>query len=183
MRRWLRLVGETAPRSHRPKVPGASRRSASIPAWLRPLASRASLMVTIRVYHLTMPTASCTLRVVAGAWREPPPTVETPRIRRHPVADSTDRPPRVSRFDLTLWARMAREAEQAARTEDAPTAFGIVSALASYLDQALTVCAHRWVTSMCWKPVCANCGDTGPRQLKLAKPTGEQIWDDDYRAT
>ena len=99
------------------------------------------------------------------------------------MANSTDRPQRVLRSDLTLWARMAREAEQAARTEDAPTAFGIVSALASYLDQALTVCAHRWVTSMCWKPVCANCGDTGPRQLKLAKPTGEQIWDDDYRAT
>ena len=32
---------------------------------------------------------------------------------------------------------MARAAEEAARTEDAPTAFGIVSALASYLDQAL----------------------------------------------
>jgi hypothetical protein len=45
--------------------------------------------------------------------------------------------PRVSRFDLELWSRMAKQAEAAARTEDAPTAFGIVSALASYLDAAL----------------------------------------------
>ena|SRR5450631_1946972 len=46
--------------------------------------------------------------------------------------------PRVSRFDLELWSRMAKAAEEAARTEDAPTAFGIISALAAYLDAALT---------------------------------------------
>ena len=45
--------------------------------------------------------------------------------------------PRVSRFDLELWSRMAKAAEEAARTEDAPTAFGIISALAAYLDAAL----------------------------------------------
>ena len=53
------------------------------------------------------------------------------------MTDSTPRAPRVSRFELELWSRMAKSAEEAARTEDAPTAFGIISALAAYLDAAL----------------------------------------------
>ena len=55
------------------------------------------------------------------------------------MAKSTDAAaaPRVSRFDLELWARVARQAEEAARIEDAPTSAAIVSALASSLDQAL----------------------------------------------
>lgn len=77
--------------------------------------------------------------------------------------------PRVSRFDLQLWARMARQAEQAARTEDAPVAFGIISALASYLDDAE---AREALTH-----AVAETAEEFRRQ------TADQIWDSDYRAT
>ena len=48
-------------------------------------------------------------------------------------------PPRVSNGDLQLWSRMARAAEAAARIDDTPTAFAIISALASYLTEASAV--------------------------------------------
>ena len=55
------------------------------------------------------------------------------------MTDSTSPAPRVARAELELWSRMARAAEAAARIDDTPTAFAIISALASYLTEASAV--------------------------------------------